>query len=182
MRRVIVGLAAAFVCAGAAGCGMVADRGVDRRAVMTDDAPAFHWVGGRWEDASGEGRFEEWWMDERGLAMVGTFRLIGGRGPIVYEFMRVSSRDGRLVMEITHFDGGGRVWPNQPVVFRSTEIGADRIVFAQDGVAEKTLVYERTGKETMRVTLSDPADAAPSVFEFRRATVSGIAQRSKTTS
>ncbi len=136
--------------------------------IPTGSVAGFGWVAGHWEDASGDGRFEEGWFGENGGAMVGVFRLIGKRGPIVYEFMRLTGTDGRLVMEITHFNGDGTRWPDQPVVFRSTVVRNERIEFALDGMANKTLVYERAGTDTMRVTLNDPEDAAPSVFEFRR--------------
>ena len=143
----------------------------DGQHTSSSDAavPAFHWVAGHWEDASGAHRFEEGWFAERGGAMVGTFQLIGKRGPMVYEFMRVASADDRIEMQITHFGGDGTQWPNQPVVFRSTSVSDGRIVLAQDGVPDKVLTYERTGADTMRVTLADPDDAKPSIFEFRRA-------------
>ena len=152
------------------GPGCASSHRAESHAPATDAAvPAFHWVAGHWEDASGAHRFEEGWFAERGGAMVGAFQLIGKRGPMVYEFMRIASADDRIVMEITHFNGDGTQWPNQPVVFRSTDVRDDRIVLAQDGVPDKVLTYHRTGKDTMRVTLADPDDAAPSIFEFRRA-------------
>lgn len=145
--------------------------GSKREASHAEPASAldsFHWVAGHWIDAMATGRYEEGWFGENGGAMVGAFRLIGSRGPIVYEFIRQVESDGRLVMEITHFNGDGTQWPNQPVVFRSTSIAPDKVVYEQDGVPGKVLTYEHTGKDTMRVTLADPGDAKPMVFEFRR--------------
>jgi hypothetical protein len=166
MLRALIGAVAA-VCLSGMGCAGTREAASPPPA-STAAVPSFHWVAGQWIDAAGTGRFEEHWMAERGDAMIGVFRLIGRRGPIVYEFIRVAEADARVVMEITHFNGDGTVWPNQPVVFRSTALEDDRIVFAQDGVPDKVLTYERTGSDTMRVTLADPADAQPAVFEFRR--------------
>ena len=170
MRMARIGgvLALALVC----GCS-----GSKREASHAEPAPAsapasaltsFHWVAGHWIDEKATGRYEEGWFGEKGGAMVGVFRLIGSKGPIVYEFIRQVEADGRLVMEITHFNGDGTQWPNQPVVFRSTSIETGKIVYEQDGVPGKVLTYEHTGKDTMRVTLVDPADARPMVFVFRR--------------
>jgi len=158
-----------MVCLVALGCAGPSAR--ESRSGVSQGSPlaAFHWVAGHWIDDKATRQYEETWMDENGGAMIGTFRLVGRKGPIVYEFLRVVEADGRLVMEITHFNGDGTQWPNQPVVFRSTSIAPDKVVYEQDGIAGKVLTYERTGKNSMRATLADPADANPSVFDFRRA-------------
>lgn len=135
------------------------------------------WMVGSWRGQGAVGSYasdawstQEVWTQVLAGELIGMFRMVYFAEPRVYEFMRLkTSPEGPLVMEITHFNGDGTIWPNQPVVFHSIEIGDDRIAYEQDGVPGKTLIYEQTGKNTMRITLNDPEDAAPSVFEFRRA-------------
>jgi len=138
------------------------------RDVQSPAQRAVAWQVGTWHGEE-EGRFsEEIWTRQRGDALMGAFRMLVHDKPVLYEFIRLVPSNDSAVMEITHFTGAGVQWPNQPVVFRSIEIGDHRIVYEQDGVPGKTLVYELIGSRTMRVTLNDPEDKAPSVYEFER--------------
>lgn len=80
------------------------------------------WLQGCWAAVGNDGVVEEQWMAPRGKAMIGSSRTAGRDRLLGYEFVIVREDGDRLGYEV-------RPSGKPPVVFMSSQVGDDSVVF-----------------------------------------------------
>ncbi|HUG53253.1 MAG TPA: DUF6265 family protein [Vicinamibacteria bacterium] len=124
------------------------------------------WIAGRWVDDSKGNYSEEIWTGPAGGAMLGMWRLVNGGRVRVYELLSLSDEPEGLVLRLRHFDPRlvAREEKDRPVTLRLTDLQGARATFeGQEADGPVRLIYHRTGKDTLAVTL----DRAGVKQEFR---------------
>jgi hypothetical protein len=115
---------------------------------------SFSWLAGRWRGDVSFGTIEEIWSPASEGVMMGMFRMINRGKPSLYEFMTLEQRGDGVIMKIRHFNGqfAAREEKDKAVEFVLTGLaGSESTFFVDEGEAQVTLVYRRTGTEGFEV-------------------------------
>lgn len=124
------------------------------------------WLEGRWVGEGFGGQAEETWSSPLGGAMTGSFRLVHGDSPSVYEFFTLAPVDGKLELRLKHFHGDMKGWEekDEMVVFPFLAKGDDFLRL--DG-----LRYFKDGDDGMRaeVDIERDGEIRTEKLSFKRA-------------
>jgi hypothetical protein len=125
------------------------------------------WLEGSWEGAgvAGAPALEVYSKAADGQ-MVGHFRQLNADGTVMfYELITIGSRDGVLTYSLKHFNADLTGWEEQNTVrrFPLSTTKPERWEFSG-------IVYERTGTDSMTVTVATKSGGADEtlVFHFKR--------------
>ncbi|MEO1129247.1 MAG: DUF6265 family protein [Planctomycetota bacterium] len=141
-----------------------------RAAQEPDPLDDLQWMVGAWEGEGLGGAFEETWSHPRGGAMMGTFRLLNGGTPFVYEFFLIEKTDEGVRMSFRHISPGWEIWERDievPPTLYLEESGPQRARFVAPTAEHSpgSIEYWRVGPSLMvRVGERDPD--APASFEL----------------
>lgn len=135
------------------------------------------WFAGRWKGTLPWGQIEEIWSPEAEGVMMGMFRMSNRGKPSLYEFMTLERKGEGVGLKIRHFNGlfVAREEKDKSVDFDLTALEATSATFFVDeGAAKVTLIYRRTGADSMAVDFSKvPVEGKPQkmVFPYTRASL-----------
>jgi hypothetical protein len=136
----------------------------------SDPLDSLQWMVGAWEGEGLGGAFEETWSHPRGGAMMGTFRLLNGGTPFVYEFFLIENTDEGVRMSFRHISPGWEIWERDievPPTLYLEESRPQRARFVAPTAEHSpgSIEYWRDGAVLMvRVGERDPD--APASFEL----------------
>ena len=128
---------------------------ITKAATLAD----FAWMEGRWRSESEGTLSEETWHAARGESMLGSFRMVGGDGVVVfYEILILKQTPAGVEMRLKHFDTNlhSREEKDAPMVFAAGDVAKNGATFTRtvDGKTER-LVYKRDG-EAMKIRVERP--------------------------
>jgi hypothetical protein len=105
---------------------------------------ALDWIVGRWAGGRGADRYEEWWAEPAGGAMVGMFRWLHDGAVRFYELLTVEPEGERLVWRIKHFKPGLIGWEERDaaVTLDLVRLNDGEAVFMMRG-DPRWMVYRR---------------------------------------
>jgi hypothetical protein len=115
---------------------------------------ALSWVAGRWQGQLPWGMIEEIWSPASNGVMMGMFRMETRGKASLYEFMTLSQTASGVSLKIRHFNGAfaAREEKDKSVDFALTAAkGPEFTFFVDEGAAKVTLVYRKTGADSMEV-------------------------------
>jgi len=157
VSRIVVVVAAAM-CAGVAPS--------DAKAQSKAAVEQVSWLAGCWELNTPPRLVEEHWLAPRGGTMIGSGRTVRDGKTIEHEFIVLREQDGRLAYE-AHPSG------QQPAVFLSRTLDADRVVFENlEHDFPQRVAYERRGADQLLAWIEGPRNGQTRRIEYpyRRAT------------
>jgi hypothetical protein len=132
------------------------------------------WLAGRWKGQLPWGQIEEIWSPESEGVMMGMFRMSNRGKPSLYEFMTLERKGEGVGLKIRHFNGQlvAREEKDKFVDFDLVALdAAGATFFVDEGAAKVTLVYRKTGADSMAVDFSKvPVEGKPQkmVFPYTR--------------
>jgi len=126
--------------------------------------PALDWLAGRWCNAEGNAKVEEFWLPEAGGELIGMSRTLRGGQMKSFEFMRIKSQDKTASF---HVQPNGR----PPTVFTQAARGDGWIRFENEAHDfPKRIEYRRDG-ERLHASIAGPGRDGKErtiPFEYRR--------------
>lgn len=139
--------------------------------IAANDLNGLGFLAGAWRGASGKSEVEEHWMEARGDAMVGMYRVLTAGRTRMTELCLIEQGAEGPVLFIRHFSPGlvAREEKDAPMRFSLERSEPRKATFRQQGT-ETRLIYERPDDDTLTVTLVKTADGkeARIAFEYRR--------------
>ena len=137
------------------------------RAQTPQDSPVLRlsWLAGCWESERGDRRMEEQWMAPRGGTMLGMSRTVAGDAVREFEFLRISEKEGRLVLT-------ARPSGQPEASFTSIEVTSSRVVFenpAHDFPQRIIYRLDADGSLAARIEGTQNGQARGVDFPMRRA-------------
>lgn len=128
------------------------------------------WVKGRWIGELPWGKIEEIWSPESEGVMMGMFRMSNRGKPSLYEFMTLELKGEGVRLKIRHFNGLLVAREEKDKFVDFDLVGLDdksATFFVDEGVAKVTLVYRRTGADSMAVEFKKvPVEGKPQQMNF----------------
>ena len=122
---------------------------------------------GTWHSKRDGGMAEETWSSPEAGTMVGMFRLVENGKTRFVELLTMVERPGGLDLRIRHFDTELKPWEQAPLLYRSTRISKERVVFESDRDTMQFLEMAHDAKaQTLTITLR-PRDKRKPPLEFR---------------
>lgn len=112
------------------------------------------WLAGNWQGKLPWGAIEEIWSPASEDVMMGMFRMSSGGKPSLYEFMLLEQSGEGVRLRIRHFNRAfvAREERDHSVDFDLTALDpASATFFVQEPAAQVTLIYRKTGSETLTV-------------------------------
>lgn len=112
------------------------------------------WIAGRWRGAEGGKVSEETWNAPQGESMLGSFRMVGADGAVVfYEILVLRQVPEGVEMRIRHFDSAlmAKEEKDAPMVFRLEEAGDERAVFSRAFEGTTQRLRYRRDKDTLTI-------------------------------
>ena len=104
------------------------------------------WLEGSWAGEAFGGTFEEVWSAPSAGTMVGTFKLMHGGKPSMYEFQAIVEEEGSLIVKLKHFNADFSGWEEKKefVSFPLVKLTEDAAYFGG-------LTYRRLGTDRLLV-------------------------------
>jgi hypothetical protein len=134
------------------------------------DLNSLSWIAGRWQGQLPWGMIEEIWSPVSGGVMMGMFRMENNGKASLYEFMTLEQTSTGVSLKLRHFNGAftAREEKDKPVDFSLTGIsGPEATFFVDEGTAKVTLVYRKTGADSMEVDFRKvPTEGKPQELKF----------------
>ena len=128
------------------------------KATLTDVA----WIAGRWRSEDAGKVSEETWSAPQGESMVGSFRMVGADGAVIfYEILILRQTASGVEMRLRHFDAAlvAAEEKGAPMVFSLGDHGTGHAVFTRtDGkktAKPERLTYRREG-DTLAIKVERP--------------------------
>ena len=111
------------------------------------------WMAGSWEGEAFGGAVEEVWTPPSAGTMVGTFKLVHGGEPSMYEFQLVVEEAGSLVLKLKHYNADFSGWEEKDdfVSFPLVKLTEDTAYF-------RGLTYRRRGPDQLEVHVAIERD------------------------
>ena len=123
------------------------------------------WLAGSWVGEGLGGRVEETWNSPSAGTMIGTFKLVHGDEPSIYEIELIEEEEGSLVWKVKHFNPDFSAWEDKEdyVSFPLVKIEPGTAYF--DGMTVK-----KEGEDGMTIFLAMSHDGAISeeILKFDR--------------
>ena len=124
------------------------------------------WMAGSWEGEAFGGTVEEVWTPPSAGTMVGTFKLVDGGKPSMYEFQILVEEEGSLLLKLKHFNADFSGWEEKDgfVSFPLVKLTEDAVYFSG-------LTYRRVGSDRLEVhvALERGGEVHEERLVFRRA-------------
>ncbi|MGD8415223.1 MAG: DUF6265 family protein [Candidatus Latescibacterota bacterium] len=104
------------------------DAGAPRPTASIEDVA---WLAGQWAGEGLGGSIEETWNAPSGGTMLGSFKLLHGDEPSIYELELLTEVEGTLQWRVKHFDSSFHAWEDKEefVVFPLVKIERDAAYF-----------------------------------------------------
>ena len=125
----------------------------------------FAWLSGHWIGDGFGGVSEEVWSEPRGGSMVGLYRHLADGKNNFYEILTIYEDEGSIKLRLKHVNPDMTGWEEKD------EYVNFPFVSAEEGKAVfKGLIYELTGPDTMKITLTlrDKEKTWDEIFTFKR--------------